>query len=73
MLPSEFAEGKFVVLFIGLAFLCDMSTGTAPIFLPIQNITISGLLSFNPASSYSLLELPSDTGVGFDWSSNSKP
>jgi len=29
ILPAEYAVGKFVVLFIGLAFLIDMLTGTA--------------------------------------------
>jgi O-antigen/teichoic acid export membrane protein len=33
ILPPEYAEGKFVVLFIGLAFLMDMLTGTATFIL----------------------------------------
>lgn len=33
ILPPEYAVGKFVVLFIGLAFLMDMLTGTATFIL----------------------------------------
>jgi len=33
ILPAEFAQGKFVVLFISLAFLSDMLTGTATFIL----------------------------------------
>jgi O-antigen/teichoic acid export membrane protein len=33
ILPPAFAEGKYVVLFIGLAFLVDMSSGTATYIL----------------------------------------
>jgi O-antigen/teichoic acid export membrane protein len=33
MLPVAFAQGKYVVLFIGLAFLTDMMTGTATYIL----------------------------------------
>jgi O-antigen/teichoic acid export membrane protein len=33
MLPPAFAEGKFVVLFLSLAFLADMITGTATFIL----------------------------------------
>jgi O-antigen/teichoic acid export membrane protein len=33
ILPPEFAMGKWVVLFIGLAFLADMATGTATFVL----------------------------------------
>jgi len=33
ILPADFAQGKFVVLFIGLAFLTDMLTGTATYIL----------------------------------------
>jgi O-antigen/teichoic acid export membrane protein len=33
MLPPAFAEGKFVILFLGFAFLADMVTGTATYIL----------------------------------------
>jgi O-antigen/teichoic acid export membrane protein len=33
ILPPDYAEGKYVVLFIGLAFLTDMLTGTATFIL----------------------------------------
>ncbi len=33
ILPAEFAQGRFVVLFIALAFLTDMLTGTATFIL----------------------------------------
>jgi O-antigen/teichoic acid export membrane protein len=33
MLPAPFAEGKFVILFLSLAFLADMLTGTAAYIL----------------------------------------
>ncbi|MCK9401211.1 MAG: polysaccharide biosynthesis C-terminal domain-containing protein [Bacteroidales bacterium] len=33
ILPPEFATGKYVILFIGLAFLSDMSTGTSSFIL----------------------------------------
>lgn len=33
ILPAEFAYGEFVILFVGLAFLADMATGTSAFIL----------------------------------------
>lgn len=69
ILPIEYAPGKFVVLFIGLAFLIDMITGTATFILAnskyfrYQTYYIFILVIFIIITNYLLIPILGLTGA----------
>ncbi len=69
ILPAAYAPGKFVVLFIGLAFLSDMLTGTATFILAnskyyhYQTYYIMILVVFIVISNYLLIPVWGLTGA----------
>ncbi len=69
ILPEEFADGKFVILFIGLAFLVDMSSGTATyilansVYYKYQTYYIMGLVVLIIATNFVLIPVWGLTGA----------
>lgn len=69
ILPGEFAEGKYVILLIGLAFLADMMSGTATYILAnsayykYQTYFIMALVLLIIATNYLLIPIWGLTGA----------
>ena len=69
ILPPEFAEGNLVILFIGLAFLADMATGTATYILAnskyfkYQTYFVMLLVVFIVITNYLLIPIWGITGA----------
>jgi O-antigen/teichoic acid export membrane protein len=71
IMPIEYAAGRYVVLFIGLAFLADMATGTATFILAnskyfkYQTYFVVLLVVFIIISNYFLIPIWGITGAAF--------
>lgn len=62
ILPSEYAAGSYVILFIGLANLMDMSTGVSGLILSISEsyryYTLFGIVLIVSAIGFNMLLIP---------------